>query len=98
MLRGLDISQTPMLREGEHVNPIITRLLAGAATTAAAVVAKRAVEFGWERATGDAPPTAQKVDGDRDLRDLIVWAAVLTASVTLARKLARRSVERLADD
>lgn len=80
------------------MNPIIARLLAGAATTGAAVVAKRAVEFGWERATGDAPPTADKVDGDRDLRDLIIWAAVLTASVTLARKLAKSSVERFAED
>lgn len=80
------------------MNPIIARLLAGAATTAAAVVAKRAVEFGWERATGDAPPTSKDVDGDHDLRDLIIWAAVLTASVTLARKLAKSSVERLADD
>jgi len=80
------------------VNPIIARLLAGAATTAAAVVAKRAVEFGWERATGNAPPRADDVEGDRDLRDLIIWAAVLTASVTLARKLAESSVERFAED
>jgi hypothetical protein len=80
------------------VNPIISRLLVGAATTGAAVVAKRAVEFGWERVTGDSPPTSDKVDGDRDLRDLIIWAAVLTASVTLARKLAKSSVERFAED
>jgi hypothetical protein len=80
------------------VNPVIARLLAGAATTAAAVVAKRAVEFGWERATGNTPPTAANVDDDRDLRDLIIWAAVLTASVALARKLAKGSVERFAED
>lgn len=80
------------------MNPIIARLLAGAATTAAAVVAKRAVEFGWERATGDAPPSAEGISDDRDLRDLIIWAGVLAASVTLARKLAQRSIERFAED
>ncbi len=80
------------------MNPVIARLLAGAATTAAAVVAKRAVELGWQRVTGDTPPTAAKVTDDRDLRDLIIWAGVLTASVTLARKLARSSIDRLADE
>ncbi len=80
------------------MNALVTRLLAGAATTAAAVVAKRAVEFGWERATGDPPPTADGVDDDRDLRDLLVWAAVLAASVTLAQRLAKRSVDRFAED
>ncbi len=80
------------------MNPMITRLLVGSATTAAAVVAKRAVEFGWERATGDRPPTAQDATDDQGLRDLLIWAAVLTASVTLARKIAQSSVERFADD
>ena len=58
---------------------LVIRLLTGAASTAAAVVAKRAVELGWERATGDPPPTADGVGDDRDLRDLLVWAAVLAA-------------------
>lgn len=80
------------------MNPIVSRLLVGSATTAAAVVAKRAVEFGWERATGDSPPTADRAKDDQGLRDLIIWAAVLTASVTLARKLAKSSVERFAQD
>lgn len=80
------------------MNPIVLRLLAGAATTAAAVVAKRAVELGWERVTGDAPPSAAEASDDRGLRDLIIWTGVLAASVTLARKLAQRGVERFAED
>jgi len=77
---------------------LVIRLLTGAATTAAAVIAKRTVEFGWERTTGDPPPTAAGVDDDRGLRDLLVWAAVLAASVTLAQRLARRGIERIADE
>lgn len=80
------------------MNPLVTRALVTGATTAATMVAKRAVEFGWERATGDTPPTAQDATDDRGLRDLLVWAAVLTVSVTLARQLAKRSVERFAED
>lgn len=80
------------------MNPIVSRLLVGSATTAAAVVAKRAVEFGWERATGDTPPTADRVEDDQGLRDLLIWAAVLTASVALARQLAKSGVERFTDD
>ena len=80
------------------MNPIVSRLAVGAATSAAAVLAKRAAEFGWEQVTGDPPPTAADATDDRGLRDLIIWAAVLAVSVTIARKLASSTTDRLASD
>lgn len=77
------------------MNAIVSKVVATAAATAAAAGAHRAAAFGWERATGKRPPTAADVADDRDLRDLVVWVAVLTLTVALARKLAARGAERL---
>ena len=69
------------------MNSTVARGLAIAATTAVAAGAKRAAEVGWERVTGDPPPQASDVLDDAGLRDLVLWAAVLTATIALARKL-----------
>jgi len=77
------------------MNAIVSKAVAVAATTAAAAGAKRVAELGWERATGSQPPTAGDVLDDRDLRDLLVWVAVATVTVALARKLASKGADRL---
>lgn len=77
------------------MNAILSKAVAVAATTAAAAGAKRVAEIGWERATGNEPPTAGDVLDDRDLRDLLVWVAVVTVAVALARKLASKGAQRL---
>lgn len=77
------------------MHAIVSKVVATAAATAAATGAHKAASFGWERVTGKPPPTAAEVGDDRDLRDLILWVAVVTLAVALARKLATRSAERL---
>ena len=77
------------------MNAILSKAVAVAATTAAAAGAKRVAEIGWERATGNRPPTAGDVVNDRDLRDLFAWVAVVTIAVALARKLAEKGADRL---
>ncbi len=77
------------------MNAILSKAVAVAATTAAAAGAKRVAEVGWERVTGNEPPTAGDVLDDRDLRDLMVWVAVVTVAVALARKLASKGAQRL---
>ena len=77
------------------MNAILSKAVAVAATTAAAAGAKRIAEFGWQRATGSQPPTAGDVVDDRDLRDLMVWVALVTVAVALARRLAAKGAERL---
>ena len=66
----------------------LQRVVSGAATTAAVLGARRVVETGWEAVRGEAPPTAEDLSDDADLRDLFVWSALLLAAVFLARKLA----------
>lgn len=77
------------------MNAIMSKAVATAASSAAAAGAHRAATFGWERVTGKRPPTAADVADDRDLRDLVVWVAVVTLAVALARRLAARGAERL---
>ncbi|TVR37480.1 MAG: DUF4235 domain-containing protein [Nitriliruptor sp.] len=77
------------------MNAILSKAVAVAATTAAAAGAKRVAEIGWERATGNRPPTAVDVVNDRDLRDLVVWVAVVTVAVAVARTLAQKGADRL---
>lgn len=77
------------------MNTIVSKALTIAATSAAAAGAKRATEIGWQRVTGNPPPTAADVDDDRDLRDLVIWVAVVTIAVSVARKIARSGSERL---
>jgi hypothetical protein len=74
---------------------LLTKMATGAAAAAAAVAARRAVELGWKLATGDEPPTADGVRGDTELRDLLLWSAIVAASVVLARKLATSKTEEL---
>lgn len=80
---------------------ILTRKFAAAgAAAAAAVAARRAVELGWKLSTGNEPPTAQDLSGDTELRDLLLWSAVVAAAVVIARRIAVSATEDLlgADD
>jgi hypothetical protein len=77
------------------MNAILSKAVAVAATTAAATGAKRAAELGWERFTGRQPPTAADATNDRDIRDLILWAVVVTVAVGVARVLATKGADRL---
>ena len=73
----------------------LSRIVAGAATTAATVAARRGLEFGWRTVKGDDPPIAESLSSDADLRDLFVWSALLLVAVLLARKLAGSATQRL---
>lgn len=75
--------------------PFLARMLTAAAAAAAAVAARRAVELGWKLATGDEPPTPGEVSGDTELRDLVLWSALLAGTVVLARKLVTSKAEAL---
>ena len=74
---------------------IATKMAAAAAAAAAAVAARRAVEYGWTWVRGEDPPTVEGLTNDTDLRDLLVWSAVVVGSVVLARKIAASKTEQL---
>lgn len=78
-----------------QVRDLAGRLAAGAAAAGAAIVAQRALEAGWRRRTGHAPPSKNPLDRDSSLRDALIWTAVVTAGVAAARVLARKGTERL---
>jgi hypothetical protein len=80
------------------VGPLVTKLAATGAAAAAAVVARRAVEYGWTYVRGEDPPSADEVGDDRELRDLLLWSAVLTGAVVVARKIASSKTEQLLGD
>jgi hypothetical protein len=75
---------------------LVTRKMAAtAAAAAAAVAARRAVELGWKLSTGKEPPTAKDLSDDTDLRDLLLWSAVVAGAVLIARKIAVSTTEDL---
>lgn len=74
---------------------LVRKMAAAGAAAAAAVAARRAVEYGWTMVRGDDPPTAADVTGDTELRDLLVWSAVVAGAVIVARKLAAGATENL---
>ena len=75
---------------------ILTRKLAAAgAAAAAAVAARRAVELGWKLSTGKEPPTASDLSDDTELRDLLLWSAVVAGAVLIARRIAVSTTEDL---
>ncbi len=77
------------------MNAVLRRMLAAAAAAAAAVAARKAAELGWTLVKDEPPPTAQSVRGDTELRDLLLWSAVVAGTVVLARKVAVDRTERL---
>ena len=77
------------------MNPLLARMVTGAAAAAAAVAARRAAEAGWRLVQGSEPPSASDVADDTQLRDLLLWSAVVAAGVVIARKLAVSQTERL---
>ena len=76
-------------------------ILRKAATTmavgAAAVAARQLTEVTWKRVRGTEPPTAAAVDvdDDTDLRDLLLWSALVAGAVVIARALAKNATESL---
>ncbi|MFU8840204.1 MAG: DUF4235 domain-containing protein [Nitriliruptoraceae bacterium] len=74
---------------------LLRRIIAAGAAAAAAVAARKAVEVGWGLAHDGAPPTAADVQGDADLRDLLLWSALVAGAVVVARKLATSRAEQL---
>jgi len=80
------------------VNALLRRMIAAAAAAAAAVAARKAVELGWTLARNEPPPTAEGVRGDTELRDLLLWSALVAGAVVLARKVATDRTEQLFGD
>jgi hypothetical protein len=80
------------------VPTIVIKLLAAGAGAAAAVGARRAVEFGWRRVRGQEPPTAgDGVASSTELRDKMAWAALLAVSVLVAQRVVSSRTERMLD-
>lgn len=77
---------------------LVTRIAVTGATAVAAIVARRAVEFGWTALRGEDPPTSGDVSNDTELRDLLLWSAVLAAAIALARKVATSGTRQLLGD
>ena len=77
------------------MNAVLRRMLAAAAAAAAAVAARQAAELGWTLVKDEPPPTAAGVRGDTELRDLLLWSAIVAGAVVLARKVATQRTERL---
>lgn len=80
------------------MNALLRRMIAAAAAAAAAVAARKAVELGWTLAKDEPPPTAEGISGDTELRDLLLWSALVAGAVVLARKVATDRTERLLGD
>lgn len=66
---------------------MVTALGAAGAAQGAAVAARRAVELGWTIVRGNEPPTAADVVSDTELRDLLLWSAVVVGAVAVARSV-----------
>lgn len=80
------------------MNPLVTKLAATAAATGAAVAARKAVEVGWRELRGEEPPTLRDGEGDTHLRDLMLWAAIVTGAVIVAKKLAGSTTVKVLGD
>ncbi|MFO7960535.1 MAG: DUF4235 domain-containing protein [Nitriliruptoraceae bacterium] len=80
------------------MNALLRRMIAAGAAAAAAVAARKAVELGWTLAKDEPPPTAEGVRGDTELRDLLVWSALVAGAVVLARKVATDRAEHFFGD
>lgn len=80
------------------MNALLRRMIAAAAAAAAAVAARKAVELGWTLAKDEPPPTAEGVRGDTELRDLLLWSALVAGAVIVARKVATDRTEQLFSD
>jgi hypothetical protein len=70
------------------VGTLVRKLVAAGAAAGAAVAARRAVELGWTMVRGQEPPTAADVVSDTELRDLLLWSAVVIGAVAVARSVA----------
>jgi hypothetical protein len=77
---------------------LLRKVIAAGAAAGAAVAARKAVELGWGLARDEAPPTAADVRDDAGLRDLLVWSALVTGAVVVARRLAVSRATRLLGD
>jgi hypothetical protein len=77
------------------VGTLVRKLAAAGAAAGAAVAARRAVELGWTMVRGEEPPTAADVTGDTELRDLLLWSAVVIGAVAVARSLAAGATVKL---
>jgi hypothetical protein len=74
---------------------LLRRIVAAGAAAGAAVVARQAVELGWGLVRDEPPPTAAGVQDDAELRDLLLWSALVAGAVVLARRLAVSRTDRL---
>lgn len=77
------------------MNLVVRRLATAGATAAAAIAARKAVEVGWHMVRGEDPPTSGVPRDDAELRDLLLWTAVLSATVLIARKVATSATDSL---
>lgn len=70
------------------------KILGGGAAVAAAIVARKTLTSGWEKATGRQPPD-NPADPTTEWREALAWGALTGAVVGVARILASRQSARL---
>jgi hypothetical protein len=75
-----------------QTNQVIQAVKVAVTEMAATWVARRALDFGFHRVTGHAPPTAR--DRDVPYRRIMAWAAVTAAAVAAANPVADRAALR----
>lgn len=80
------------------MTPIVTKIVATAAAGGAAVAARKLVEFGWRELRGEEPPTMRDGEGDTQLRDLMVWTALVAGAVLVAKRIAGGTAARVLGD
>lgn len=74
---------------------LVIRAAAAAAAAGAAVAARKAVETGWRLYRHEEPPSSNPFDEDTDLRDFLIWTAIVAGTVWAAKRLAVTGTERL---
>ncbi|MBY5162554.1 DUF4235 domain-containing protein [Salsipaludibacter albus] len=71
------------------------KVLGTGAPVVAAILARKALTSGWQRATGNEPPS-NPADPETDWREAVLWGALTGAVIGLARMAASRQAARLA--
>lgn len=74
---------------------LMRRFIAAGVAAGAAVAARRGAELGWTLVRGEDPPTAADVTGDAELRDLVLWSALVAGAVIVARLVAKSKTKDL---
>ncbi len=95
------VSRVPGSEEGGKPESIAWKVYSGLAAVAAGMMARKAVEAAWVRATGKIPPNEPESPAVH-WAEAVGWSAVSGTTVAIARLLATRKAagawQRVSDD